>query len=138
MATIQKGATAYCIFEHRIKPFDVQVAKIVDVRPSRGFGLTEVELDNGIVFKGSNSKSQFLYEDKDRIPGAPAKPTRAQVVIFVDYNLAVRHLSNRSAAKLIPLLNPIEKAKQEEVKEETKEVKDIKGTTDYKEQMALF
>lgn len=117
MSIIQKGSTAYCIFEKRIKPFEVQVVKVKDVKQSHGFGLVEVELENGIVFKGSNAKSQFLYEDKERSAGA--KPTRAQVVIFFDKALAARHLNSRGAAKfLVELDGPKPKAPEAPAKTE--------------------
>ena len=116
---LQKGKTVYCVFEKRIKPFDVQAVRIADVRASRGNGLTEVELENGIVFRGSNAKDTFLYEDKERLSGAPAKPTRANVVIFTDRTLAVRHLTGRGATALISRLSEKPLDKQEPSPEET-------------------
>ena len=101
---LQKGNVVYCVFEKRVKPIDAQIARIVEVRPSRGNGLNEIVLDNGIMFRGSNAKDTFLFEDKERLPGGPCKPTRANVVIFADYHLVVRHLTGRGASQLIDKL----------------------------------
>lgn len=101
---LQEGNIVYCVFEKRVKPIDAQVARIVEVRRSRGNGLNEIVLDNGIMFRGSNAKDTFLFEDKERLSGAPCKPTRANVVIFADYHLVVRHLTGRGASNLIEKL----------------------------------
>lgn len=106
---LQEGNIVYCVFEKRVKPIDAQAARIVEVRRSRGNGLNEIVLDNGIVFRGSNAKDTFLFEDKERLSGAPCKPTRANVVIFANYHLVVRHLTGRGASNLIEKLKTVPK-----------------------------
>ena len=110
---LQVGNIVYCVFEKRVKPVDAQVARIVEVRRSRGNGLNEIVLDNGIMFRGSNAKDTFLFEDKERLSGAPCKPTRTNVVIFADRHLVVRHLTGRGATNLIAKLQepPVSDAK---------------------------
>ena len=105
---LQEGNIVYCVFEKRVKPIDAQAARIVEVRRSRGNGLNEIVLDNGIMFRGSNAKDTFLFEDKERLPGGPCKPTRANVVIFADYHLVVRHLTGRGASNLIEKLKVVQ------------------------------
>lgn len=91
-----QGRYVCCVWEKNLKPFAVKMVKIKGINGSGiSGGMSEVELENGISFRGSEAKSRHLYQDKARLTGALESPTRANVLIFTDGFEAHRYLTNK-------------------------------------------
>ena len=98
---LEEGRKVCCVWERRLKPFDVKLVPIVKVRGSGPCGgLAEVELANGIVFRGSSARTRHLFQDKERLRSALEAPTRANVIIFTHGADAKRHLEAKGCEAL--------------------------------------
>ena len=96
MNRLVKGAYVCCVWEKNLKPFAVKMVQITGIKGSGiSGGLSEVVLENGISFRGSEVKSRHLYQDKARLAGALEAPTRANVLIFSDGYEAEKYLKDR-------------------------------------------
>ena len=96
MKKLETGRYLCCVWEKNLKPFAVKMVRIKNIRGSGiSGGMAEVELENGIFFRGSESKSRHLFQDKERLSGALESPTRANVLIFTDGFEAHRYLTNK-------------------------------------------
>ena len=96
MNRLVKGRYVCCVWEKRLKPYDVQMVKVKGVRGSgMSGGLAQIELENGISFRGSEAKTRHLYQDKARLSGALEMPTRANVLIFTKGEEAQKYLRER-------------------------------------------
>ena len=101
MNRLEAGRYVCCVWEKRLKPFDVKVVRIASVRDSGiAGGLADVELENGIWFRGSNAKSRHLFQDKARLTNALEAPTRANVLIFSEGIDARRYLESKGYGSL--------------------------------------
>lgn len=96
--TLTKGKTVCCVWERKLKPFDVKMVKITEIRGSGiSGGLSQIVLENGIMFRGSDARTRHLYQDKARLAGALEPPTRANVLIFTHGQEAEKHLREKNA-----------------------------------------
>lgn len=96
--TLTKGKTVCCVWERKLKPFEVKMVKITEIRGSGiSGGLSQIVLENGIMFRGSDARTRHLYQDKARLAGALEPPTRANVLIFTHGQEAEKHLREKNA-----------------------------------------
>ena len=96
MNKLVKGRYVCCVWERKLKPFQVKMVKISGVTGSGiSRGMAQIELENGISFRGSEAKSRHLYQDKERLAGALESPTRANVLIFTSGDEARKYLREK-------------------------------------------
>lgn len=100
MKKLVAGRYLICVWEKRLKPYLIRAVKIKDVTGSRSGGLSEVILENGMSFRGTEMKTRHLFVDKDRLRGSLEAPTRANVLIFTDGDEAKKYLFSRGAESL--------------------------------------
>ena len=96
MNRLVKGRYVCCVWEKKLKPFEVRMVKIVGVAGSGiSGGMAQIALENGISFRGSEAKTRHLYQDKARLAGALEAPTRANVIIFTHGDEARKYLREK-------------------------------------------
>lgn len=96
MNRLVKGRYVCCVWEKNLKPFDVRMVKISGVTGSGiSGGMSQIELENGISFRGTEARTKHLYQDKERLAGALEAPTRANVLIFTYGDEAMKHLREK-------------------------------------------
>lgn len=100
MSRLEKGHTLICVWERKLKPFDIRAVKIANVKGGGARGLAHIELENGISFEGSEARTRHIYQDKARLAAAPESPTRANVLIFSHGEEARKYLRGKGALKM--------------------------------------